>query len=177
VTWYDLDGAVILSKHYSAFSPWSDFVGLISNVPIGSMVLNDFANDGDGIYYDDLIFEPACIASPPAITSAAVNKTILWPANHRSVTVSVGYTVTGSCGSQPVCQLNVTSNEADNGLGDGDTPIDIVVQDAHTVELRAERSGAGSGRIYNVEIACSDGGSTQASQSLTVLVPHSIARK
>ena len=46
--------------------------------------------------------------------------------------------------------VSVTSNEPDNGLGDGDTANDIVIVDDLTVKLRAERSGTGNGRIYTL---------------------------
>jgi hypothetical protein len=61
VTWFDTAGAVILSRHFPGFQPWNEFVGLVSDVPIGSIVVNDLANDGDGIYYDDLIFQSVAI--------------------------------------------------------------------------------------------------------------------
>ena len=38
----------------------------------------------------------------------------------------------------------VTQDEATNGLGDGDTPIDAVINADGTVLLRAERSGKGN---------------------------------
>jgi len=45
------------------------------------------------------------------------------------------------------------------------------VVDAHHVQLRAERLGTGSGRIYTITITCTNAaGST--SESVTVLVPH-----
>ena len=69
--------------------------------------------------------------------------------------------------------LSVTSNEPDNGLGDGDRPNDIVILDDFTFDLRAERSGTGEGRIYTItyEVVDACGNSTVA--SATVTVPHS----
>ena len=42
-----------------------------------------------------------------------------------------------------------TSNERDSGTGGGDVPGDIVI-DGGNVQLRAERSPSGKGRIYTV---------------------------
>lgn len=47
--------------------------------------------------------------------------------------------------------VSVNSNEPDNGLGDADTPNDIQGASTGTAEpsfhIRAERAGAGCGRI------------------------------
>jgi hypothetical protein len=43
----------------------------------------------------------------------------------------------------------------------------------HDVWVRAERSGGGSGRIYTITVAASDGSDNSASRTVTVTVPHS----
>ena len=48
-----------------------------------------------------------------------------------------------------VTLVSVTSNEADNGLGDGDMPDNIVIIDDFTFDLRAERMGALARFIIN----------------------------
>jgi hypothetical protein len=42
----------------------------------------------------------------------------------------------------------VTQDEPTNGLGDGDVSPDAVLSGGSTVQLRAERSGLGNGRVY-----------------------------
>jgi N-acetylneuraminic acid mutarotase len=74
VTWYDTAGAVIESRLFPGFQPWSDFVGLVNAArPIGSMLVENAANNGDAVYFDDLMFVPVTRASDerPFWTEAA----------------------------------------------------------------------------------------------------------
>jgi len=72
---------------------------------------------------------------------------------------------------------SITSNEPDNGLGDGDTANDIQGAAFGTADfsflLRSERSGAGTGRIYTVTYTVTDGSGNTASDSATVTIPKS----
>jgi uncharacterized repeat protein (TIGR01451 family) len=107
----------------------------------------------------------------PAISAVSVNPSLLWPPDHRMVDVTVNYAVTDNCG--PLTNtLTVTTNEALNGTGDGDTAPDWVIVDAHRVQLRAERAGSGIGRTYTINIASTDSGGNTTSTTVTVEVPH-----
>jgi len=115
---------------------------------------------------------------PPAITDAAVDKSVLWPPDHRLEDVVIDYDVTDNC-PLPVdsCSLSVSSNEPEDGLGDGDLSPDWEVVDAGHVRLRAERSGLGSGRVYTIAITCTDLGGDASTATTAVLVPHSLGAK
>jgi len=118
-----------------------------------------------------------CELTPPTL-EVSLSPTILWPPNHQYVTVSASVSATDDWDQNPLISLvSVTSNDPDNGTGDGDTPDDIVVIDALTFNLRAERAGTGDGRIYTVTYQATDacGNSTQA--SATVTVPKSKGKK
>jgi endo-1,4-beta-xylanase len=73
--------------------------------------------------------------------------------------------------------VSITSNESDIGLGDGDTSNDIqgasFGQDDREFRLRAERSGTGSGRIYTITYAVTDGSGNSTLGQATVQVPKS----
>jgi hypothetical protein len=69
--------------------------------------------------------------------------------------------------------VSATSNEPENGLGDGDTSPDAVIQ-GHTVLLRAERAGTGNGRVYQVHFTADDGRGGTCTGSVLVKVPHSM---
>jgi hypothetical protein len=103
--------------------------------------------------------------TPPAITDVSTNRTVLWPPNHKMVDVTVNYGVTAGCGGTTTCSLSVTSNEAVNGT-------DWVVLSPNNVDLRADRLGTGTGRIYTITIFCQDSLGTSSSATVTVRVPH-----
>jgi len=71
----------------------------------------------------------------------------------------------------------VNSNEPVNGLGDGDTAPDWIITGDLTVNLRAERSGIGNGRIYTITVTCKDACGNSSVGSTTVTVPHDQEQK
>jgi hypothetical protein len=72
--------------------------------------------------------------------------------------------------------VSVTSNEADDARGSGNTSPDITGADLGTDDfnffVRAERSGGGNGRIYTATYAATDASGNTASTSDVVIVPH-----
>lgn len=108
---------------------------------------------------------------PLVITDASVDKSSLWPPNHKLVNVTVNYAVANNCDPGTIASLSVTSNEPINGTGDGDTAPDWLVLDSHHVQLRAERAGTGSGRLYTLTITVVDSKGNTVTQSLPVKVP------
>jgi hypothetical protein len=114
---------------------------------------------------------PTC-TTPPTITNVSMNPAVLWPPNHRMVNAMVKYNVTAGCGGTTTSSLSVASNEPVNGTGDGNTSPDWLVLGPHNLELRAERAGAGTGRIYTITIFSKDTFGNAASETVTVRVPH-----
>src|SRR5262249_30359533 len=100
----------------------------------------------------------------PVVTGVSVDQPVLWPPNKKLHTVKVSYEVTDNCDGT-ACSLAVTSNE-------GSAASDSQVVDAHTVILRADRSGNGSGRTYSIAISCTDSGGVVSVETATVVVPH-----
>lgn len=113
--------------------------------------------------------------TPPEPPTLTVSRSLLWPANHQMLGIVVTATTTDLVDPSPECAIvSATSNEPDNGLGDGDTINDIVLTGPLTLDLRAERSGMGAGRIYTVMVACQDHATppnVSDPSSVTVTVP------
>lgn len=100
----------------------------------------------------------------PAITAVSASPSVLAPPNHKMVDVTIGYGPS-DLASSPVCSLSVASNEAANANGDGNTAVDWLVLDAHHLQVRSERAGGGSGRIYTITVTCADAFGNRASRT------------
>lgn len=108
--------------------------------------------------------------TPPVITSLSTSPANLWPANHKMVAVTVTATAEDAGGPVTTRILSVTSNEPDNGQGDGNTADDIVITGPMTVNLRAERSGKGSGRVYAITVEGEDAAGNTSTGVVNVTV-------
>jgi hypothetical protein len=126
------------------------------------------------------ITDARALLGPCTVTvgGASATPNSLWSPNHKWNSITVSYTATATCGTPPAsvaatCSLSVSSNEPVNGLGDGNTAPDWQVMDATHVQLRAERSGTGTGRVYTITITCSAGDPlVSSSTATTVTVAH-----
>jgi predicted extracellular nuclease len=109
---------------------------------------------------------------PLLVANASVDRTMLWPPNHKMVPITVSYNLQNLCSTlRPVnTTLSVSSNEPINGPGDGNTDPDWIVVDAHHLLLRAERAGTGNGRVYTITITATDSHGVVATQAVTVTV-------
>lgn len=112
------------------------------------------------------------VNDPPACNLARATPAVLWPPNHKLMAVGI-VGVADPNNSQVTIQVTgVTQDEPVNGLGDGDTSPDAVLQ-GHAVLLRAERAGRGNGRVYEVTFTADDGGvDGRCTGTVTVCVPH-----
>jgi hypothetical protein len=69
-------------------------------------------------------------------------------------------------------ETNTYDPNFDSTIGDGNTLDDIQVDSSGNIYLRAERSGAGDGRIYTLEFKVTDSSGNSSSATVTVTVPH-----
>jgi hypothetical protein len=97
----------------------------------------------------------------------------LTPANHRYVRVNAFVHAWDDVDDDPTITLvSVTSDEPDNGPGDGNTVNDIVILDDDSFLLRAERSVFGDGRTYTVTYQAEDSCGNVTTAEATVEVPR-----
>ena len=140
------------------------------NLGTHTVTLN--ATDMAGNTASDNVTVTVVDTTPPEI-SATATPNILWPPNHKYVEIQVTVTVYDICDPAPTLTfVSITSNEPDNSIGDGNTVNDIVIINDFTFNLRAERSGTGSGRIYTITYKATDVSGNCAIASVTIEVPH-----
>jgi len=129
------------------------------------------SNERYSMSYDSLNPLPSD-TTPPEFT-ASVDKGVLWPPNHKMVPVKVLVSAyDGESGVASTKITSVTSNEPVDGLGDGDTVPDWVITGDLTVNLRAERSGTGNGRVYTITVVCTDHAGNSSVKNVAVYVPR-----
>lgn len=144
-------------------------------LPVGVHVLTLKVTDAAGAWDTDQVTVTVVDTTPPVVT-LRMSPNRLWPPNHKMKTVQAIFDIQ-DCDPAPTVRLiSVTSNEPDNGLGDGDTYGDIagagIGTDDRSVQVRAERSGTGSGRVYTFVYRVTDASGNSTDATATVTVPH-----
>jgi hypothetical protein len=117
-------------------------------------------------------------STAPTITLIPNVNMTLWPPNHSYQNVAVtDFVASASDNCDPTVNLNsvyivqITSDEAENGNGDGNTLNDIVIgASCKTAQLRAERAGGGDGRVYSITFKVKDSAGNFATATTTVTV-------
>ena len=139
---------------------------------LGTHVVTLAATDMAGNSASDNVTVTVVDTTPPEINATAV-PSILWPPNHKYVEVKINATAYDICDPSPTLTfVSITSNEPENAKGDGNTVDDIVIVNDFTFNLRAERSGTGSGRIYTITYQATDISGNTAMASVSIEVPH-----
>jgi hypothetical protein len=102
----------------------------------------------------------------------------MWPPNHQYHTFNISDLVasaTDNCSGNLINSVviaSVSSDEPENGSGDGNTTDDIVIAaNCKSVQLRSERQGGGNGRVYTLVFKATDAAGNVSTASRTVTVP------
>ncbi|MBI4244311.1 MAG: hypothetical protein HY606_09505, partial [Planctomycetes bacterium] len=157
-------------------------------LPVGSTTVTLTVSDGS-LTATDTVVITITDNTPPVISGLTASPDCLWSPNHKMVDVIVDSNVSDNCGiaTTSVTVTGVTSDESTvtargaGGKGGGaslhvpDAELDPIYSDI--VSLRAERSGTGDGRVYeitaDVEAADAAGNSTTTTGlKVKVVVPH-----
>jgi predicted membrane-bound mannosyltransferase len=128
--------------------------------------------DAEGQASTDTTAVTVLDSTAPTITSVSASPATLSPPNHEMVPVTVTITATDTCGTSTCAIASVTSNEPVNGSGDGNTAVDWQIIGPNTANVRAERSGGGSGRVYTLTVRCTDPSGNASTGTTTVAVAH-----
>lgn len=124
-------------------------------------------------------FDAIVCNEPPDCSGAYADPVCVWPPNHKMVPVSI-LGVTDPDGDPVTINIySITSDEATGtkkGAGGDkhapDAEVDAGGLGTDTASVRAERSGLGNGRVYEISFTASDGEGGSCAGSVTVCVPH-----
>ena len=171
----DRDGQVVLYEWFERGNLVATGSSPTLTLALGTHEILMRVTDNQGGTNDDLVLVTIQDTTSPVI-QMSIGPSALWPPNHSMHLVSRSIGVTDACDAVPSLDVTVASDEAENGLGDGDTAPDWLVAStgsgAFDVWVRAERSGTGRGRQYTISAFAADRSGNTASRSGTVTVAH-----
>lgn len=144
-------------------------------LPLGRHTVECTASDAAGNEATASFVVTVEDTTAPAIDTIVPSTQVLWPPNHKLVDVAFEYHATDLV-SSPTCRLAVVSNESVDAVGDGHTTPDWVILSETMLQLRAERAGTGSGRMYSVTVTCSDEAGNTSAAATSISVPRSMGR-
>ena len=147
-------------------------------LPVGVHNITLTVTDPGGLSSQDTVVITVVDDAAPTITLTNAQIT-LWPPNHQYRTINLTDLVASASDScDPTIDINdvvitsVSSDEPENGNGDGDTINDIVIAaDCKSVQLRAERSVDGNGRVYTLTFLVRDAAGNITLATAKVSVP------
>ncbi|MHA2273726.1 MAG: hypothetical protein ACXACI_17905 [Candidatus Hodarchaeales archaeon] len=134
-----------------------------------------------GHYYPTPVSTTVIDLVPPEIVLKE-GQIVLWPPNHKYHRITVWdfiESVSDNYDDLDIADVVITSVSSDEpedvkGNGDGKTLNDMIIVNDQTVALRAERQGAGNGRVYTIHFELVDSSGNVASGSVEVWVPHDL---
>lgn len=172
--WYE--GAPFAGEGGGTFiAPWMDAT---VHAPLGETTYALTAFDRHMQEHSDALEIEVRDTTPPSADVSYDGPPCFWAPNHSRVVLRVDRdfraVVTDACDAAPVFEiLSATSDQPDDGTGDGSTVDDVVVF-PDRVCLRAERAGNDrSGRTYTVLVHAVDASGNESTPEVqVVVVPH-----
>lgn len=112
---------------------------------------------------------------PPDCSEAYADPDCLWPPNHKMVSVSILGVTDPDGDPVAIVITGITSDEptaSDKGAGGAKHAPDADGVGTDTAQLRAERSGNGNGRVYEISFIAFDDKGGECEGTVQVKVPH-----
>jgi len=175
VTWNDQELGIV-SFDSTGYSPtnmgWTYYeYEVTASSTAGRLMFQSLTSSFCGPAIDDVSVELSN-DEPPVIQSISASPSVLWPPNNKRVPVTLTVNATDDSGT-PICKIvSVASNEPQ---GRGNRTIDFQVTGPLTVNLRAARLGAGTGRVYTIVVEAEDSSGQTSRAQVLVRAPHSKA--
>ena len=137
---------------------------IVNTASVAGVESDPNATNNSSTVHTPLNHNPVCTA-----VTAGPN---LWPPNHKLRTITLSGATDPDGNPLTWNVTGVTQDEPTNGLGDGDTAIDAVLGSGNTLQVRAERSGLGDGRVYRIAVTVTDGLGGSCTGVARIGVPH-----
>jgi serine protease len=168
----DPDGDALTFRWSGSFGTVS---GATATVPLsaGTHAITLTVDDGNGGTASDMVVVTVIDTVPPVISAVTATPSVVGLNNHEMVPVVVTVSASNGCDGAVTCRIvSVTSNEPIDGTGDGDTSPDWEITGSLWLNLRAERAGMGTGRVYTITVQCTDPSGNSTTSTVTVSVPR-----
>jgi hypothetical protein len=155
---------------------------VISNLCLGVHIIILQVDDGINQTQSKEVTVDIIDTTAPTIAPTS-NKTILWPPNHKMVSIVIEANASDNSGGPVKLSAVVSSNEPITGACDEDLSPDwtppVIDQDSGVIyfQLRAERSDSGDKRIYTTAITATDEANNSTTVNVEIIVPHDRRRK
>ncbi len=137
-----------------------------STFALGTTVVSCSATDAHNNTASGSFTVTVVDTTAPEITSVTVSPSSIWPPDNKLVEVVVEVQVSDAVDPAPLVRIyDITCDET---IGSGDA----VITGNLTAKLRADRDGAGDGRVYTLYIEAIDASGNRSVSTVTVTVPH-----
>jgi hypothetical protein len=144
-----------------------------STFPLGRTVVTVAAADETENSATATFVVTVADTTAPTIVRLAASPDVVWPPNHKMRWVDLCVHVAEAVDAAPVTRIiGVASNEPEHGADDADTAPDWRIRGDLALEVRAERAGGGSGRVYTITVESRDRFGNASTATVDVVVPH-----
>ena len=108
----------------------------------------------------------------PDCSGAAASAGVIWPPNHTMVSETIVGVTDPNYASVTIAVTSIFQDESVAAIGSGNTSPDGAGIGTPTAQVRAERAGPGTGRIYIISFSATNPAGGTCTGSVSVFVPH-----